>query len=94
MNAPLPMNEEKQAAVQALKTASGQIDGIVRMIQDGRYCIDISNQLLAASAMLKRANLLILRQHMSHCVKTAVEHGDADEKIAEIMDILSKVMDR
>lgn len=91
---PLPMNEEKQAALRALKTASGQIDGIMRMIQDGRYCIDISNQLFAASAMLKRANLLILRQHMDHCVKTAVENGDADEKIKEIMDILSKVMDR
>ena len=94
MNENLPMNEEKQAAVRALKTAAGQIDGIIRMIQEGRYCIDVSNQLFAASAMLKRANLLILRQHMDHCVKTAVKHGDADEKIAEIMDILSKVMDR
>lgn len=88
------MNEEKQKAVQALKTASGQIDGIIRMIESERYCIDVSNQILAASAMLKRANLLILQQHMSHCVKTAVERGDADEKIAEIMGILSKIMDK
>ena len=62
------MNQEKQQAVQALKTARGQIDGIIKMIEDGRYCIDISNQILASSAMLKRANLLILKQHMNHCV--------------------------
>ena len=54
------MNQEKQQALQALKTARGQIDGIIKMIEDGRYCIDISNQILASSAMLKRANLLIL----------------------------------
>ena len=62
------MNQEKQQALQALKTARGQIDGIIKMIEDGRYCIDISNQILASSAMLKRANLLILKQHMNHCV--------------------------
>ena len=88
------MNEEKKKAMQALKTASGQIEGIVRMIEDGRYCIDISNQLFAASAMLKRANLLILQQHLNHCVKEAVEQGKADAKIDEIMGILSKVLDR
>ena len=48
------MNQEKQQALQALKTARGQIDGIIKMIEDGRYCIDISNQILASSAMLKR----------------------------------------
>lgn len=88
------MNEEKQKAVQALKTAAGQIDGIIRMIEDGRYCIDISNQLFAASAMLKRANLLILQQHMNHCVKEAVEKQNADEKINEMLGILAKIMDR
>ena len=88
------MNDEQQKAIQSLKTASGQIDGIIRMIESGRYCIDVSNQIFAASAQLKRANLLILQQHMTHCVKTAVERGDADEKISEIMGILSKISDR
>ena len=88
------MNEEKKKAVQALKTVSGQVEGIIRMIEEGRYCIDISNQIFAASALLKKANLLVLQQHMNHCVKHAVETGDAEEKISEMMGILSKVMDR
>ncbi|MBP3541600.1 MAG: metal-sensing transcriptional repressor [Clostridia bacterium] len=88
------MNEEKKKAVQALKTVSGQVEGIIRMIEEGRYCIDISNQIFAASALLKKANLLVLQQHMNHCVKHAVETGDAEQKISEMMGILSKVMER
>ena len=88
------MNQEQQQAVQALKTARGQIDGIIKMIEDGRYCIDVSNQILASSAMLKRANLLILKKHMKHCVLEAAEHGQGSEKIDEVIGILSKIMDK
>lgn len=88
------MNEEKKQALQALKTARGQIDGIIKMIEDGRYCIDISNQILAASAILKRANLLILKQHMNHCVLEAAQQGGGQEKIDEVIGILSKVLDK
>ena len=88
------MNQEQQQAVQALKTARGQIDGIIKMIEDGRYCIDVSNQILASSAMLKRANLLIINLNMNHCVLEAAEHGHGSEKIDEVIGILSKIMDK
>jgi DNA-binding FrmR family transcriptional regulator len=88
------MNAEKKQAIQALKTARGQIDGIIHMIEDGRYCIDISNQLFAAAAMVRRANLLILKQHMNHCLLEAAQQGQGEKKVEEIMDILSKVLDK
>ncbi len=88
------MNDEKKQALQALKTARGQIDGIIKMIEDGRYCIDISNQIFASSAMLKRANLLILKQHMNHCVLEAARQGNGGEKIDEVIGILSKILDK
>lgn len=88
------MNDEKKQALQALKTARGQIDGIIKMIEDGRYCIDISNQIFASSAMLKRANLLILKQHMNHCVLEAAQQGNGGEKIDEVIGILSKILDK
>lgn len=75
----------------ALKTARGQIEAAINMIEEGRYCVDISNQIIATQALLKKANLLILRQHMYHCVKEAFEHNQGDEKIEEIIDILSKI---
>jgi DNA-binding FrmR family transcriptional regulator len=86
------LNNEQKKALQALKTSKGQIEGTIKMIEEGRYCVDVSNQIIAAQALLKKANLLILRQHMNHCVSEAFEHGNGDEKIDEIMEILSKVI--
>lgn len=85
------MNEERKKALQALKTARGQIDGIINMIEEERYCIDISNQILAAQSLVKKANMLILKQHLEHCVKEACKNNDADNKIEEIIKILEKV---
>ena len=79
------------SALKSVKIANGQIQSVIKMIEDDRYCVDISNQIIAAQGLLKKANLLILRQHMNHCVKEAFEHDNGDEKIDEIMDILSKI---
>lgn len=64
------------------------------MIEEGRYCIDISNQIVAAQDLLKKANMLILKQHIHHCVKDAVKKDNGDEKINEIIEILSKIMNK
>lgn len=88
------MNEERSKALISLKTSKGQIEGIIKMIEDGRYCMDISNQIIAAQALLKKANLLILKQHIHHCVKDAVKKDNGDEKIDEIIELLSKIMDK
>lgn len=87
------MTKEKQLALQNLKTARGQIDGIIHMLEEDRYCIDISNQILASSALLKKANLHILTGHLNSCVKTAMESQDkSEEKIKEIELLLAKIM--
>ncbi|AZV57432.1 metal-sensing transcriptional repressor [Clostridium sp. AWRP] len=86
------MNEEKKKAIQALKTSKGQIEGIIRMIEEGRYCIDISNQMVAAQSLLKKANLLILKQHLNNCVKDAFINNSGDEKVDEIIGLLSKLL--
>lgn len=88
------MNEEQKKALQALKTSKGQIEGIIKMLEEGRYCVDISNQIIAAQALLKKANMLILKQHLHHCVKEAVKLHQGDEKIEEIIDILEKVIQK
>lgn len=86
------MNIERKKALQSLKTARGQIDGIMKMIEDERYCMDISHQLLAVQSLLKKSNMMILKQHLEHCVKDACQSENADEKIAEIINVLDKVM--
>ncbi|NMM65387.1 metal-sensing transcriptional repressor [Clostridium sp. P21] len=86
------MNEEKKKALQCLKTSKGQIEGIIKMIEEGRYCIDVSNQITAAQSLLKKSNLLILKQHLNHCVKDAFINNSGDEKVDEIIDLLSKLL--
>lgn len=85
------VNIQKKQALQALKTAQGQIEATLKMLEEGRYCVDISNQIMATQSLLKKANLLILKQHMEHCVTEAFEHGNGREKIDEIIGILAKV---
>ena len=88
------MNDERKKAMQSLKTAKGQIEGIAKMIEDGRYCIDISNQIVAAQSLLKKANMLILKQHLDHCVKTAMINGNGEEKVDEIIALIQKLTDK
>ncbi|MGL4568991.1 MAG: metal-sensing transcriptional repressor [Fusobacteriaceae bacterium] len=86
------MKTDREKAVLMLKTCRGQIDATLKMIENGRYCMDIVNQILAAEALLKKSNKLILKQHMDHCVKAAFKTEDAEEKLNEVMDILTKIM--
>lgn len=86
------MNKEQKKAQLALKTAKGQIDAAINMLDEGRYCVDVSNQIIAAQGLLKKANLLILKQHMNHCVMEAFEKDKDSDKIDEIIDILSKII--
>lgn len=88
------MNQEREKAMRHLKTAKGQIDGILKMLDEGRYCVDISNQIVAAQSLLKKANMLILKQHLNHCVKDAFLHDAGEEKVDEIIDMLEKIMDK
>lgn len=86
------MKADKQKVTRLLRTARGQIDGVLKMIEEDRYCIDISNQIMAAESVLSRANKEVLRAHMEGCVAVAFEAGDAQEKLDEVMDLLDKLI--
>ena len=74
-----------------LKTAQGHLNAVVKMVENNRYCIDISTQLMAVVSLLKKANMQILSKHMETCVKDAViskKKDDLNEKIEEIKEII------
>lgn len=85
------MKADKNKVTRLLKTARGQIDGILRMIEDDRYCIDISNQLMAADAILRKANKEVLSAHMKCCVAEAMSCEDSDKKIEELVSLIDKL---
>ena len=72
-----------------LTIARGQLDGIIKMIDEDRYCLDISDQLMATISILKKTNNLILKNHIDNCVKQAIKNGD-NKKIDEVIKALEK----
>lgn len=85
------MQADKTKTTRLLKTARGQIDGILRMIEDDRYCIDISNQLMATQAILRNINKEILHSHLGSCVSEAFGTQEQRQKIEEIMLVIDKL---
>ncbi len=84
------MQNNEQQVLNLLKTSKGQLEGIIKMVEDKRYCVDVSKQILAVQALLKKANLKIIDSHIKNCVKRAFEEGRGDEKIDEIISIIDK----
>lgn len=85
------MVADKESVMRRLKIANGQLEGLIKMVESDRYCIDISNQLLATGAILKNINKDVLHAHLNSCVKNAFENSDAQEKIDEIISIMDKL---
>ena len=88
------MKADKVNVIRLLKTARGQIDGILKMLDEDRYCIDVSNQIMATGAILRKVNNEVLHGHIDSCVKEAVESGNseaADVKLKEIGVIIDKL---
>ena len=83
---------DQKTVLRLLKTARGQMDGIIKMVEEDRYCIDISTQVMAAEAMLNRANKEILTAHLKHCVNTAQTQEEREQRIDELVDMLGKIL--
>lgn len=88
------MHDDIKASCQKrLGRIEGQVRGISRMVEEGRYCIDIVTQISAVRAALRRVEEEVLKDHVAHCVEHAIASGDkADQrqKIAELMDVIRR----
>jgi len=83
------MKADKAKVSRLLKTARGQLDGILKMIDDDRYCVDISHQLQATVSIIKKANTEVLRAHLRNCVHDSLENGTEAERMEKIEEMLS-----
>ena len=89
------MQADPNKIARLLRTAQGQLEGILKMVEEDRYCMEISGQIMAADAILRRANREVLQAHLDRCVLEAVESGDrekAREKLSELAGVLEKLM--
>lgn len=73
-----------------LKRIRGQIEGVERMISEGRYCLDIVNQIRSSMAALRSVENLVMERHVRHCVKDAIDTADrrlTESKVNELIEL-------
>ena len=86
------MMADPSKVLRLLRTARGQMDGIIKMVEEDRYCIDISQQVMATGAILSRVNREILEAHLRHCVQEAASQSEREEKIDEFVRALERML--
>ncbi len=68
--------DKRQEALARLARASGQVQGIQRMVEQGRHCTDVLQQIAAVQKALDGVGTIVLRNYLERCVTTAIESGD------------------
>jgi len=83
---------ENENTLRRLKTIEGHLKGIVRMVEEDAYCIDVIRQIQAVEAALNKVSTRILENHLNSCVITAIQGDDAGERkrvLKEITDVFA-----
>ena len=85
------MHAKHQDQITRLNRIIGQLNGIKKMVEDGRYCVEILTQTKAATKAINKVESSILESHIKHCLKAAALSGDElqmQEKLDEIMKLI------
>lgn len=85
---------DRDQVLRRLARMEGQVRGISRMVEREEYCIDILQQTAALRAAVDSVTMLLMEDHVSSCLKTAVESGDAEAYTDEVMDVVRRSMGR
>lgn len=80
----------KKDAATRLKKIEGQIRGIGKMVENEKYCIDIINQITAAAKALDGVSKIIMKRHVESCVTSAIQKGEGQQKINELIETVYK----
>ena len=83
----------KARALARLRRIAGQIEGVARMVEDDRYCVDVLLQIASAEAALAQTAKVVLRSHVETCVADAIASGKPGEqkrKLDELMEVFAR----
>lgn len=84
------MNQNSDDVVRRLKSAEGHLRGVIRMVDEDAYCIDVIRQIQAVQAALNKISTNILEEHLNSCVITAIrgeDTADRERVLREIADV-------
>jgi len=83
----------KQKVMARIRRIAGQLEGVARMVEEDRYCVDVLLQIASAQAALGQAGKVVLRSHVETCVTEAIESGkpgDRKQKIDELFEVFAR----
>ncbi|QZD95660.1 metal-sensitive transcriptional regulator [Qipengyuania gelatinilytica] len=87
------MAANTDAKINRLNRIAGQVNGVARMVEDDRYCVDILHQIQAIKSALTKVETQVLKDHAACCVAEAIASGDETEqrqKFEELVELLEK----
>jgi CsoR family transcriptional regulator, copper-sensing transcriptional repressor len=88
----IPRNRSTQKdLLKRYKIAGGHLNKVIRMLESGTYCLDVVHQSIAVQAALKKADKVLLENHLKTCVADQIKKGQDQESIAEMMGVLRKI---
>ena len=82
------MDSYQRSVMNRLKTARGQVGGIIALVEADAYCPDVMKQLSAVQGLLEGASRVMLRRHLETCVAKAMQEGRTAEIVDELMETL------
>lgn len=84
------INSHNERVTHRLKIAWGHLEKVIKMVDEGAYCIDVLFQSKAVQKALKETDHLIMENHLQTCTSDAIKKGDSEKAISEVMQVLRK----
>lgn len=86
--------KDRRELLNRLKRIEGQVRGIQRLVENEAYCLDVLQQVEAMTAAADQVALLLLEDHIDGCLRHAVETGQGEPYVAEVMQVVRRTMGR
>lgn len=81
---------DKTALLKRLNRIEGQARGIAKMVEEDRYCVDVLTQIAAIQSALDALAMQLLENHTNGCVRTAIQSGDGEAAVGELMNLVKR----
>ena len=83
-------NGTQERILHRLKIARGHLEKVIKMVDSNEYCIDVLHQSQAVQSALKKADTALLENHLKTCASEAIQKGDGEKAIKEIMELVKR----
>ena len=83
----------KKEVLKRLAYILGHLQGVNKMVEEDKYCIDVVKQIQAVQSALKKVTEIVLEDHMKTCVSHAIKKGEGHKLIKEVMETIKQTKD-